>query len=59
MLKCESCNSRSIQVLVTFDDGVAFRVCMSCAQEADYGKEVSIRGAIRQLRFGDARPATA
>lgn len=56
---CESCNYRLVQVLVTFDDGEAFRVCRSCAQEADYGREVSVRGAIRQLRFGDARPATA
>ncbi len=56
---CESCNYRVVQVLVTFEDGEAFRVCRSCAQEADYGREVSIRGAIRQLRFRDARSATA
>ncbi len=57
--KCESCNYRSVQMLVTFDDGEVFRVCMSCAQEADYGREVSVRDAIRNLRVGDARAATA
>ncbi len=59
MWKCESCNYRSVQMLVTFDDGEVFRVCRSCAQEADYGMEVSVRDAIRKLRVGDARPATA
>ena len=59
MWKCESCEVRSVQFMVTFDDGEVFRVCRSCAMESDYGREVSFRGAIRQLRIGETRTATA
>ena len=59
MRLCESCEHCPAQVVVTFDDGECFQVCRSCAKEANYGREVNIREAIRQLQNWDQRAALA